>query len=207
MVDNAEVLQSYFDEAAKYDEPTGKGRFWRALMHADRLVDEIERCKVPSGKLLEIGSGWGEFLACASYRGWEAVGIEAADRRVTWARALLRVDARCGMAPEDLPTGPFDVVAMWELIEHVTDPNLLLTYVRKRLTPGGVLALSTPCLDHPYHMAQAEKDDMWGVPSHFIYFDRRSLRTALATHGFRIERQFMSTRYFGSTCTLARLID
>ena len=108
--------------------PPGAQALFRMSLHADELVDRIER-RLPTGRLLEVGSSWGAFCSVAHYRGYEVLGLEASHLAVEWSRAALGVNALRGFAPDDLPTGPFEIIAMWEVIEHFVDPGRVLQEV------------------------------------------------------------------------------
>ena len=109
----------------------------------------------------------------------------------------------------DLPAllyGPFDVVVMWEVIDHFINPNAVLVALAQRLDDCGVLALSTPCLDHPIHRVLGYDDPMWNVPGHLIYYDKASLEAALLSAGLVIVDRRYSQRHLGSVmviCTAA----
>jgi SAM-dependent methyltransferase len=198
-----EALRDYYDSFSRDAQPMRAGSLWRALLGADELCRHLLGYQ-NQGRLLEIGSGWGAFLATAAYHGWEAVGLETSAHRADWSREHLHTTVIHGTAPNDLPEGPFDAVVMCEVIEHAADPRALLRAVHERLATGGTLLLSTPCLDHPYHIAHENDDPMWGVPSHLVYFDRMTLRAVLKEELFVIAEQWFSPSHYGSVGTLAR---
>jgi SAM-dependent methyltransferase len=106
-----------------------------------------------------------------------------------------------------LADGSVDVLLSLEVIEHLHDPDLLLDEARRVLRPGGALVLSTPRLDsllvvvnlvaglQPPGLDSSVRERYGnplgeGRPSgHLHLFTRRSLREALAAHGFTIEAE------------------
>ena len=179
----------------------------RQLMHdilsAESILERIARHPLPNRRLLELGSAWGAFCAAAQVQDFDAVGLELAPAPVGFARDVLGVDVRQGGAPHDLPEGEFGVIALWEVIEHFRDPNTILRLLADRLAPRGILALSTPCLDHPVHRALGVADPMWLVPGHLVYYGKTTLRAALAQAGLTEIQRWSSNRHIGSVCVLA----
>ena len=109
-----------------------------------RLV--IEHTPAPI-RLLDIGSGYGAFVLRARQSDIDATGVEIAPFEVEFARSRLR-----RMRPEDdpeqvylsgdalcldLPEQSFDVVTLWNVIEHIDDYASLFSRVHELLRPGG----------------------------------------------------------------------
>jgi SAM-dependent methyltransferase len=102
-------------------------------------------------RLLEIGSGWGAFLAYARREGIRAAGIEVDAGAAALARDLARANdlhaVPLVVAPgEALPfrSGSFDVVFSNSVLEHVRDPALVLREAVRVLRPGGRLHFIIP---------------------------------------------------------------
>lgn len=138
-------------------------------------------------RVLDIGPGTGEFMRTVSAAGWSAQGLEAT---AEWAKSLarqtgLRVDASWSLAAFEDPE-PFDVISMWEVIEHYRDPLAEVTGARRRLKPGGWLAISTPNLGSFRGRVYGPR---WrGFTEgfeHLFFFSPRSLRAVLERAGFQ----------------------
>jgi SAM-dependent methyltransferase len=99
------------------------------------------------GRLLDVGCGLGYFLkAVRRHAGWEGFGIDPSPPAVDFARRRLALtNVRLGRG-EDWPVeeGGFDVVTLWDVIEHVADPRPLLGRLRDLLREDGFLFLHTP---------------------------------------------------------------
>jgi SAM-dependent methyltransferase len=122
----------------------------RALVTASRphdaykvqIVDALARAR----RLVEIGPGIGGFAALAQDAGYDVSVIEMD------ARACEFLDREVGVAvhhTDDADTalrreGPFDVVAMWHVIEHLPDPFAALSAAADALAPGGVAVIAAP---------------------------------------------------------------
>jgi 2-polyprenyl-3-methyl-5-hydroxy-6-metoxy-1,4-benzoquinol methylase len=106
-----------------------------------RLVQRFVR----SGRLLEVGSAMGYFLAEAERAGFEVTGIEPAEDLVRRASERFGVDVRAGFVEDaDLVAASFDVVCAWHVIEHIPHPLGVLQQLRRSLRASGVIAVEVP---------------------------------------------------------------
>ena len=107
------------------------------------VVRSLSRYRT-AGRWLDIGCGSGTLLRAAGAEGWDATGTEIAPAVVDAMRTQ-GLDARLGLTEElDLPSGGFDVVSAIEVLEHVPDPDKLITEATRLLRPGGALYVTTP---------------------------------------------------------------
>jgi len=100
----------------------------------------------PPGRLLEIGPAVGAFLAVAQEAGYAVQAVEMDKQCCQFLEGELGVPTICSDDPAAVlaKEGPFDVIALWQVIEHVTDPDAVIEAAAKALAPGGVLALAAP---------------------------------------------------------------
>lgn len=107
------------------------------------------RVKLEKGmKLLEVGCSHGMFCELAIQKHLEVVGVEM-DSEIASATAK-RIEAKVfagGLSNQDFEDAQFDIVAMFDVIEHFTNPLEEMGRIHKLLKPGGWLYLSTPCRD------------------------------------------------------------
>ena len=115
----------------------------RAL-HANAL-DVVERHRPGKGRLLDVGCGDGAFLAVARGRGWIAEGLDASEAGAAKAREQSGCKVLVGsIESAELEAGGYDVITMWDVIEHCPAPVATLTRLSGWLKPGGLLAIRTP---------------------------------------------------------------
>jgi 2-polyprenyl-3-methyl-5-hydroxy-6-metoxy-1,4-benzoquinol methylase len=140
--------------------PADLGRYYTAVYYAvpdsrDALVAaaDAERYKldlirplVPAGRLVEVGPAVGGFAALMQDSGYDTSAIEMdAD-----CCRFLREVAGIPVQETDDPVwalsggGPYDVIAMWHVIEHLPNPRQVLQAAAAALAPGGVIALAAP---------------------------------------------------------------
>jgi trans-aconitate 2-methyltransferase len=115
----------------------------------------------PGGRLLDLGCGSGELTveALAATGCAEAVGVDASTAMLERARTLEHAGAR--FTPGDLAhpqvEGDWDVIVANASLQWVPDHDAVLADWRRRLRPGGQLAVQVPANpDHPSHLAITE---------------------------------------------------
>ncbi len=111
-----------------------------------------------SGKLLDVGCGLGFFVKAVltSKPDWEAIGYEISTQAVAFANKENQLKTvYSGLVQNSkLPENSFDIITLWDVIEHIPKPHSLLTYLFSLLKPGGILFLQTP--NFPIQLAKAK---------------------------------------------------
>lgn len=161
-------------------------------------------------KLLEVGSGSGDFLFAAQRAGWNVKAVEYNDMLAASLRDELGLDVRTGeLRPGLWEEGEFDVIAFWNVFEHLRNPQETLFTVSDYLTAGGSLFLQIPTLDG------IESGRVFGqywapldLPRHLNFFSRSSLASLCDRAGMdlvRFETPFLGTAwcYYASACNYA----
>lgn len=142
----------------------------------------IGRHRPPPASLLEIGSGYGLFLADAQRRGYDVRGVELSRTGAEHAREHLGLDVFCGQLA-DAPADRADIVCFWDTLEHVPDPLEFLLEVRRRLATDGVFALSVPYFSS--FPARLLRSKWWTLKpeQHIWHFTPATLRLVAARAG------------------------
>lgn len=107
----------------------------------------------PGSRVLDVGCGTAEFAAMADAEGYSAVGIDVSEPSIRAARTLHpEVDVRVADAVALAASEPesFDVVTLWDVIEHVMRPHEVIEACAALLRPGGMIAIGTPNGDSAY---------------------------------------------------------
>jgi SAM-dependent methyltransferase len=138
-------------------------------------------------RVLDLGSGAGDFTAEIASAGFEVVGVDVAEAAISRARSRHpELDFRVAPIDGPLPLedGAFDLVWASEVIEHVTDTARWLSEVRRVLRPGGRLLLTTP--SHGRARVALGGVERFSEPlgDHLHLYTRRSLRDVLDEFGF-----------------------
>ncbi len=145
-------------------------------------------------RLLDVGCHIGVFLEIAGAHGWEAWGVEPSRWAVEIARAKgLRV-IEGTLREAAFPDAWFDVVTMWDVIEHLSDPMGELREVYRILKPGGWAVIHTMDIESPFARLLGARWP-WLMEMHLYYFSRRTLRRMLERAGFQVVRTAAEGRY------------
>jgi 2-polyprenyl-3-methyl-5-hydroxy-6-metoxy-1,4-benzoquinol methylase len=211
----AEVVAMYEDEryhaSPYFIDGRGQARespeisiYRRALGDLVRLAPSTdashgEERGVHRGRLLDVGSGSGVFLDLARMHGFRVSGVEISSRHVAEARRRFDPDVWQGdfLAAPHAPSS-FEVVTMWDFLEHVADPAAALAWAHRLLVPGGVLLVFTIDSDSLFNLAGDVLHRLAGRRAttvlellydarHNHYFTRPALSRLLGEQGFRIE--------------------
>jgi SAM-dependent methyltransferase len=150
-------------------------------------LDEIERAAGGTGKLLDIGTAAGAFVAAARARGWQAEGCEPNKWLAQWGARHYGITIRQGgVFDQDYEDGTFDVVTLWDVIEHTLNPREMLDRCHRLLKPGGVLVVNYPDIGSWIARALGRRW-LFLTSVHLYYFDRRTIARMLESSGFRVE--------------------
>ena len=163
-----------------------------------------------NGRLLDIGCGTGHFLAeMGRYPGWELAGVEPNAKAAEFARQALGLNVHLGdLFSAQFPDHHFDVVTMWDVLEHLYEPVSVLREIHRVLKPDGVLILRTPSLDswdaRVFGCYWAGLDS----PRHLAVYSRRTVEKLL-THADFILRDLTtgSGSYFVCLLSLRFLLE
>lgn len=151
----------------------------------NRRRDKIMNYVDGPGRVLDVGCATGAFLVAMRQQGWETAGVELNDDAATFAREELGLDVHTGMLETAaFPDRSFDVVTMWDVFEHVIDPQATLTEAERILRPGGWLVLSLP---NPESLEARLFDGSWAGwdrPRHLNLFTQPVIRNYLTRTGF-----------------------
>lgn len=131
---------------------------------AIRAADAVQQLGL--GPLLDLGCGAGQYLLAAARAGIRVLGIDASLCQLLLARRLLAdeglaVDLALADA-EALPFGDdaFKSVIAADIIEHVSDPENLLTEAARVMAPGATLRLTAP---NRFSLTPEPHVGLWGV--------------------------------------------
>lgn len=140
----------YWESMQEFDDPQGTlpkagsegGRLRRSKKFLDRIAALLAK---PPGeiRLLDVGCSSGAFLQAAVQLGYCAEGVEPAPKAAATARAA-GLEVHQGLLQEAAyADGQFDAITLFEVIEHLQQPQDLLKECRRILRPGGILLVGT----------------------------------------------------------------
>jgi 2-polyprenyl-3-methyl-5-hydroxy-6-metoxy-1,4-benzoquinol methylase len=140
------------------------------------------------GRLLDFGCGGGGFLSEMHRQGWRVTGVDICTAAVRRVRGELGLRAFAGTLPHaELRPASFDVITMWQSLEHVHAPLEVLREAYRLLTPGGWLYVAAPNIDSlPFRRFGPTWFGL-DLPRHLTHFTPWTLHHMLEAAGFRVQ--------------------
>jgi predicted TPR repeat methyltransferase len=193
------ILQSYSDAVdpmfIEQNEQRVKTftRTLKSLMARHHIkVDETKT-------VLDIGCAGGAFPKAASDLGFSAVGVEPSRWLSNEARKRYALDIRTGvLEDQDFTAQSFDMVTMWDVIEHLIDPGGIVDKIHHLLHADGTLVINYP---DQASLAQKLMGKKWPfyLSVHLTYFTPTTITKFLNQHGFAVVeiRPFWQTLQLG----------
>jgi len=133
-------------------------------------VEMVRRHTSPGARLIDVGAGTGAFVRAAMDVGYRSRGFDVMPRAVEQLK-------RDGLYAANVAL--FDVVTMWDAIEHMEHPQHFLDWVK----PGAALLVSVPIFGD---IARVRESRHYRPGEHLYYFTRDGLVAWLARHEFRL---------------------
>ena len=181
----------YTREKPLYLERHREDLEWWNLVYAQRYETFEKELSPDRRRILDVGSGPGFFLKLGRDRGWTTLGIEPSAKAAEHGRGLgleIVEDFLTTVSAKKL--GQFNVVHMSEVLEHISDPALMLNMARGLLSPGGILCVLAPNDYSPFQHALRTVcgfNPWWVAPPHHInYFTPDSLSRLVERCGFDV---------------------
>jgi hypothetical protein len=181
MPDAEDLLEAY----GAVEDPLYVGERDNRYLTFRRVLGELGPPR--SRRLLDVGAYCGYFVDVARQAGFRAEGAELSAWAVAHARELgltmhnETVGERAGSGDR------YDLVTMWDVVEHLEDPRAELEAAFRLVQPGGQLHLST--IDVGSAVARVMgRHWPWLMDMHLYYFDRPSISRLLEQVGFGVER-------------------
>lgn len=136
-------------------------------------------------KLLDIGSGTGDFLATCKNDTWTIFGVEPNED----ARNISKNNNVNAVSDISLLTEKnFDVITLWHVLEHVENLLEYIEILKSKLNPNGVLIIAVPnykSFDANYYK------EFWAafdVPRHLWHFSQESIKKLFSHISMKVEK-------------------
>ncbi len=174
-----DILGKYYESEDYISHTDGKRTLFEKIYHLVKRnaikgkVSLITSEQNQKGKLLDIGSGTGDFLVEAKNQGWDILGYEpnsdaknlAVNKGVTFTEDIFA-----------LPENYFDVVTMWHVLEHVPNLQEYIANLKRIVKPTGTIIIAVP--NYKSYDANYYKQ-FWAaydVPRHLWHFSKTSIK-------------------------------
>ena len=146
----------------------------------------VSQTKIQKGNLLDVGCGTGAFLNTMQESGWQVTGLEPDPTAREKATELYKLNPLSTDQLFQLPTGSFNAITMWHVLEHVHELHAYVEQLGKLLAPGGRLFIAVP--NYTSHDASVYKE-FWAaydVPRHLYHFSPKSMEQLLGAYGLKL---------------------
>ncbi|MBI5651564.1 MAG: class I SAM-dependent methyltransferase [Chloroflexi bacterium] len=157
-------------------------------------LEDLVGADKPTRRLLDVGCHIGVMVELAQARGWDAWGVEPS----TWASEQARargLNVITGtLTDAAIPENYFDVVTMWDVIEHLTDPMAEIRNAYRVVKPGGIFAIHTIDIESAFARVMG-KHWPWLMEMHLYYFSPRTLGKMVEQAGFQVIRSSAQGRF------------
>lgn len=192
------LLDVYNETYWKSDNPKERGYADYAKESALYLKTYKKRMKLVSkwlpqpGRILDVGCAAGYFLRVAQQYGHDVHGVELSEAISQAAIQSLgsdrvyngllddAVEAR-GWQPQS-----FDLITIWDVIEHVPDPQSLLSSILKLIKPGGKLLLETQNVESRLANKLGKRWHHYKHDEHLYHFSPTTIERLLSDSGYKV---------------------
>jgi SAM-dependent methyltransferase len=178
-----ELARLYRDANNSVYEAELPNRFKTARRHR-RIV---ERYRKQPGVMIDVGSASGAFLRTMADAGWKVLGVEPSASQCARAKEVLGIRGEVKqtvLENAELPAQA-DLVTLWDVLEHVTDPVGFLAQCAAPLYQGGLLFLNVPRIDSFISRSLGPRWPLL-LAEHLNYFSAKSLRLCVHKAGLEV---------------------
>ena len=179
------------DDYVSHDDKA-KGFLNRLYLQARSLMLKRKRriiektTGITKGRILDIGCGTGYFAATMKESGWDVTGIEPNLKAREFTTRQFAIDVIGPELISQLPSGGFDCITMWHVLEHFHDPSSYMTEIKRLLKPGGVCLSALPNCGSSDAKHYGETWAAYDVPRHLWHFTPETFRVFAEKAGFQI---------------------
>jgi 2-polyprenyl-3-methyl-5-hydroxy-6-metoxy-1,4-benzoquinol methylase len=180
--------------------------FSRNIRPLEALLGHTAHAPGANGRhcLLDVGAHVGVFVEVAGTRGWQASGLEPSRWAVEQGRSRGLTMHQGTLRDAELDAASYDAVTMWDVVEHLIDPQSDLVEAARLLKPGGVLLVHTINIDSAFARLMGKRWP-WLVEMHNYFFSPDTLGAMVEKAGLQVHSSHTQGRYLHLGYLLSRL--
>ncbi len=188
--------KNYFNGAV-YDNYLDEEKYRRRVFRDKiKLIKKHLPCE---GTILDIGCGMGFFLMEMQKRGYQIKGLDISK----YAAAIASAKLNTFIPPADLLSasfspGQFDIITLWDLLEHLPEPARYLDRISQIIKKNGVLVIETLNISSLTARMLKEKWPLYFPPYHLFYFNQKNISLLLEKTGFSLLKAYPVQTYLKS---------
>ena len=153
-----------------------------ALKNKLNLINSLQPNK---GRILDIGTGTGDFLSVAKNDGWQTIGVEPNERAKSIA---IKKGISFVEQTSELENHSFDVISMWHVLEHVPDLDKQIKELKRLLKPTGTLIIAVPNFKSFDAKHYGKFWAAFDVPIHFWHFSKTAIQLLFEKEEMKLEK-------------------
>ncbi len=156
-----------------------------------------------NGKLLDLGCATGFLIQEANKWGFDAYGIDVSSYAVNIAQKIVGKEKVLLGKVEELKkiiSTTFDLVTMFDLVEHLENPKEVLKQVASIMNKDGILVIQTGDAGSNWAKLMKKNWHFFAPPQHFFFYDQKNITKLLKDSGFEVVKiqkvgKWVSLRY------------
>ncbi|MFH1762238.1 MAG: class I SAM-dependent methyltransferase, partial [bacterium] len=138
------------------------------------------------GSICDVGTANGSFLKTAKDNGWEVTGCEPSKWMCGWCFENYGINIKCGtIFNAGFAENYFDVITLWDVLEHTPDPDAVLAECVGKMKNGGLLAVNYPDIGSWVSRLMGRKW-VFLLSVHYFYYTRKTISKALEKAGLKV---------------------
>lgn len=153
--------------------------------------------------LLDVGAGQGFFVDECLKEGIKAEGLEISKEALIYTEKELKIKMYAGTIEDFKPSKKYDVITLWDVIEHVYEPNRFLKIINESLKDNGFIFLSTGDIDSFVAKISGSAWHLFNLPEHAYFYSKKTINKLLNKNDFRV----LSVEYPYFRYTLSYVIE
>lgn len=151
-----------------------------------RLKDILKYVK-DRDALFEIGCAYGFFLTAAKDEFNSVAGIDISKDAVEYACSSLEVRAVAGDYAQFESNDKYDCICMWDVIEHLSEPDKYISHAYSQQKEGGIICITTGDVGSLNARLRGKNWRQIHPPTHLHYFDKTTITKLLNKNGYAVE--------------------
>ena len=175
---------SHTDTGRNFFEKTY--RSVRVLMLKRKIALVRKVTGLRQGRILDIGSGTGHFLARMKSEGWHATGIEINSSARNYANSRFSLETKAPEHISGIEAESADCITLWHVLEHFHHPFSYMEEIRRILKTGGTLIVALPNIRSSDSLHYGHFWAAWDVPRHLWHFSPSTFRMFAERSGFKV---------------------
>ncbi|HPG31010.1 MAG TPA: class I SAM-dependent methyltransferase [bacterium] len=152
-----------------------------------KVIRALNIEKTEKYKVLDIGCAGGAFPKAANDLGFQITGVEPSKWLSQYGRTQYNLDIRTGtLEDQNFQDNQFDIITLWDVLEHINSPELTLSKINKLLKKDGMLILTYPDIGSLTSKILG-KNWPFLLSVHLYYFNRNTINLFLKNNGYSVE--------------------